>query len=82
VKHAAGITATGYSERAAMDYGARYEFSFLTSSNFDDIAANVWSAYLNGTILDGVPLGVEGYYSVDNHSYRTWGLTLSGSVRW
>jgi len=82
VKHAAGITATGYSERAAMDYGARYEFSFLTSSNFDDIAANVWSAYLNGTILDGIPLGVEGYYSVDNHSYRTWGLTLSGSVRW
>ena len=82
VKHAAGITASGYSERAALDYGARYEFSFLTSSNFDDIASNVWSAYLNGTILDGIPLGVEGYYSVDNHSYRTWGLTLSGSVRW
>jgi len=27
-------------------------------------------------------VGVEGYYSVDNHSYKTWGLTLSGSVRW
>jgi len=25
---------------------------------------------------------VEAYGSVDNHSYRTWGVTLSGSVRW
>ena len=82
VKHAAGVTASGYSERGALDYGARYEFSFLTSTNFDDIASNVWSAYLNGTVLGEIPLGVEGYYSVDNHSYATWGLTLSGSVRW
>ena len=74
---------TGYSERASLDYGARYEFSFMQSANFSDIAANVWSANVGGTLLKWmIPLGVEGYYSVDNHSYRTWGLTLSGSVRW
>ena len=83
VRHAAGITMTGYSERASLDYGARYEFSFMQSANFSDIAANVWSANVGGTLLKWmIPLGVEGYYSVDNHSYRTWGLTLSGSVRW
>ncbi len=82
VRHAAGIAMTGYSERAAIDYGARYEFSFLQSSNFRDIAANVWSANVGGTLLDALPLALEGYYSVDNHSYRTWGVTLSGSVRW
>jgi tetratricopeptide (TPR) repeat protein len=82
VRHAAGITASGYSESASIDYGARYEFSFMTSGNFDDIAANAWSANVGGTLLDAVPFGLEGYYSVDNHSYRTWGLTLSASVRW
>ena len=82
VRHAAGLTMNGYSERASLDYGARYEFSFMQSDNFRDIAANVWSANVGGTLLNAIPLGVEGYYSVDNHSYRTWGLTLSGSVRW
>ncbi len=82
VRHAAGITASGSSERAGIDYGARYEFSFMQSGNFDDITANMGSVYVNGTVFNAIPLGLEAYYSVDNHSYRTWGLTLSGSVRW
>ncbi len=82
VRHAAGLTASGYSERASIDYGARYEFSFMQSGNFADISANMGSVYLNGTVLGAIPLGIEGYYSVDNNSYRTWGVTLSGSVRW
>lgn len=82
VRHAAGLEASGYSEKAGFDYGARYEFSFLTSDNFDDVATNMGSVYLNGTAFGSLPVGVEGYYSVDNHSYKTWGLTLSGSVRW
>jgi len=82
VRHAAGLTAAGYSERGALDYGARYEYSFMQSGNFDDISTNTGSVYLNGTVLGSLPLGVEAYGSVDNHSYRTWGVTLSGSVRW
>ncbi|HZI89598.1 MAG TPA: hypothetical protein VFD83_04010, partial [Candidatus Polarisedimenticolia bacterium] len=82
VRHAAGLEAGGYSEKASVDYGVRYEFSFMTSSNFDDIATNMGTAYLNGTLFGALPLGVEVYYSVDNHTYRTWGVTLSGSVRW
>jgi tetratricopeptide (TPR) repeat protein len=82
VRHAAGVTAAGYSERGSLDYGARYEFSFMQSGNFEDISTNTGSVYLNGTVLGSLPLGVEAYGSVDNHSYRTWGLTLSGSVRW
>ena len=82
VRHAAGLAASGYSESASLDYGVRYEFSFLTSSNFDDVATNTGTAYLNGTAFGSLPLGVEIYGSVDNHSYKTWGLTLSGSVRW
>ncbi len=82
VKHTFGFMASGYSEPAAVDYGARYQFSVLKSGNFDDIVLNAWSAYWDGTLFDALPLGIEGYYSVDNHSYRTWGVTLSGSVRW
>ena len=82
MRHAAGLEASGYSEKKSLDYGARYEFSFLTSSNFDDVASNMGSVYLNGTVLGSLPLGVEVYGSVDNHSYKTWGVTLSGSVRW
>jgi len=82
VKHTAGLEASGYSEKRAFDYGARYQFSFLTSDNFDDVSTNMGSVYLNGTAFGSLPLGVEAYYSVDNHSYKTWGLTLSGSVRW
>ncbi|HXF58212.1 MAG TPA: tetratricopeptide repeat protein [Candidatus Saccharimonadales bacterium] len=82
VRHAAGLEASGESEKAGVDYGARYEFSFLTSDNFDDVSTNMGSVYLNGTVLGSLPLGVEAYGSVDNHSYKTWGLTLSSSVRW
>ncbi|HMI32345.1 MAG TPA: tetratricopeptide repeat protein [Candidatus Limnocylindrales bacterium] len=82
VRHAAGLGLTGYSDKASLDYGARYEFSFMQSANFEDITTNAWSAYVNGSVLDGVPLGLEAYYSVDNHSYRTWALTVSGSVGW
>ena len=81
-KHTAGIALAGYAEHAAIDYGARYQLSYLTSRNFPDIAVNSWSAYGDAVLFDALPIGVEGYYSVDNHSYRTWGLTLSGSVRW
>jgi tetratricopeptide (TPR) repeat protein len=82
VRHAAGLGLAGYSDRSSLDYGARYEFSFMQSANFEDITSNAWSAYVNGSLLDGIPLGLEGYYSVDNHAYRTWGLTVSGMVRW
>ena len=82
VRHAAGLEAAGYSEKGALDYGARYEFAYLTSANFDDVASNTGTLYLNGTLLGSLPLGVELYGSVDNHSYKTWGVTLSGSVRW
>ena len=82
VRHAAGVTAAGYSERGSIDYGARYEYSFMHSGNFGDISTNTGSVYLNGTVLGSLPLGVEAYGSVDNHSYRTWGVTVSGSVRW
>jgi hypothetical protein len=54
----------------------------MQSGNFEDISTNTGSVYLNGTVLGSLPLGLEAYGSVDNHSYRTWGLTLSGSVRW
>jgi len=81
VRHAAGVTASGYSERGAVDYGVRYELSFMQSATSTTSPRNMGSVYLNGTVLGSLPLGIEGYYSVDNHSYRTWGLTLSGSVR-
>jgi hypothetical protein len=82
VKHTAGVSAAGYSDRAALDYGARYQLSYVRSSNFEDIATNTWSGYAGATVFDAIPLGAEGYYSVDNNSYRTWGVTLSASVRW
>ena len=75
VRHAAGLGLAGFSERSSIDYSARYEFSLTALSRSP-------SASVSGSLLDGIPLGLEGYYSVDNHSYRTWGLTLSGSVRW
>jgi len=82
VRNAGGLSLSGYSEKNALDYGARYELAYMTSTNFPDIATNTGSVYMNGTVLGTLPLGVEGYYSVDNHSYKTWGLTVSGSVRW
>ena len=81
VRQAAGLTALGYSEGTSLEYGGRYEFSFLKSGNFEDITTNAWSAHVSGTLVNA-NVGMEGYYSVDNNSYRTWGLTLSGSVSW
>jgi len=82
VRHMIGISANGYSERSATDYGARYQFSMLKSANFDDIFTNMGALYGGATILDCIPIGVEAFYSIDNNRYETWGVTLTGSVRW
>ncbi|HET9252873.1 MAG TPA: tetratricopeptide repeat protein [Candidatus Eisenbacteria bacterium] len=77
-----GIAFAGWSERAALDYGFRYEFAGLTSSTFADIWTHAWSGYSNITAFDTVPLGLEASYTVDNNSYETWYLGLSASARW
>jgi tetratricopeptide (TPR) repeat protein len=82
VRHAAGVALAGYSERAQADYGARYQFSYLTSENFDDIRANTLSAYLNAVAFRSLRLGVEGSYSRDNNAYEAWTAVLSASVKW
>jgi len=81
-RHAGGLSLSGYAEPGAVDYGARYELSRLASSNFDDIVANSFSGYLNGTIADRFPLGVEASYSVDNNDYETWYVGITASARW
>jgi tetratricopeptide (TPR) repeat protein len=78
----AGLAVSGYAGRPAADYGFRYRVSRITSSNFDDITTHAWSGYANVTAAGMVPLGVEASYSIDNHSYETWFLGLSGSLRW
>lgn len=82
VRHAAGLALNGYSDRAALDYGLRYEYSLLNSDNFDDIRTHTWSGYWNIASLDAVPLGVDGSYSIDNNDYESWYVGISGSVRW
>lgn len=82
VRGAAGITLAGYVEPSSVDYSLRYEFSGMTSANFSDIWTNAWSGNLNLTAFHLLPIGIEGAYSVDNHSYEAWFLGLSGSVRW
>lgn len=82
VRHAAGVLLSGYSDRAALDYGVRYEFAAVLSSNFEDIFTNTGTAYLNLTAFDAVPIGIEGSYSRDNHAYETWFLGLSAAARW
>jgi Tfp pilus assembly protein PilF len=82
VRHTAGIGVAGYSERASLDWGARYQLSAVLSSNFDDIFTNTWSGYLNLTAFDTLPLGIEGSYSRDNNAYETWFLGLSAAARW
>jgi len=82
VRGAAGVTLGGYVERSAVDYSVRYEFSGMNSSNFSDIWTNAWSGTLNLTAFGQLPVGIEGAYSVDNHSYETWSLGLSASARW
>jgi tetratricopeptide (TPR) repeat protein len=78
----AGAAVAGYSERTAVDYGFRYEFAGLGSSNFEDIWTHAWSGYVNATAFGMVPLGLETSYTVDNNSYETWYLGLSASARW
>ncbi|HEU4725720.1 MAG TPA: tetratricopeptide repeat protein [Candidatus Eisenbacteria bacterium] len=81
-RHAGGISFGGYAEPGAVEYGARYELSHLASSNFEDIVAHAFSGYLNGTLADRFPLGLEASYSVDNNDYETWYVGLTGSARW
>lgn len=82
LRGAAGISIGGYAEHLEADYGFRYEFSGLSSSNFADIWAHSWSGFVNATVLGKVPLGFEAAYSLDNNSYETWSLGFSGSTRW
>ena len=81
-RHALGLALNGYSNRTALDYGLRYEFSHLSSDNFADIRAHAWSGYLNLASPYAVPIGIEGAYSIDNNDYETWYVGISGAVRW
>lgn len=81
-RHAVGLALNGYSDRAALDYGLRYEYSLLNSDNFDDIRTHTWTGYWNIASLASVPLGVDGSYSIDNNDYESWYVGVSGSVRW
>jgi hypothetical protein len=82
VRHAAGISADGWAERPALDWGARYQVSPILSGNFEDIVIHAWSGYFNLILADRFPVGVEGSYSIDNNEYTTWGVTASAGVRW
>jgi len=82
VRGSAGVGIAGYVERSAVDYGFRYEFAGINSTNFADIWTHSWSGYLNLTAFGTLPLGLETSYSVDNNSYETWYLGVSGSARW
>jgi tetratricopeptide (TPR) repeat protein len=82
VKHTVGIALDGWSDRLSLDYGARYQFSPIFSGNFPDLCINAWSGYLDAVLFDCIPVGLEGFYSIDNNQYTTWGLTASASVRW
>ena len=81
-RHAAGLALTGYSERASLDWGARYQFSAVLSSNFDNIYTSTWSGWVNLVAGGSFPLGLEGSYSRDNNAYETWFVGASGAVRW
>ena len=81
-RHAGGITLAGYASPGDVDYGVRYEFSHLQSSNFADIDVNAFSGWLNGIAGGRFPLGVEGSYSKDNNDYETWYVGVSAGVRW
>jgi tetratricopeptide (TPR) repeat protein len=81
-KHVVGASMSGWADRASLDWGARYQFAPLFSGNFPDLFINSWSGYLNLVLFGRVPAGVDGYYSIDNNQYTTWGVTVSTSVRW
>ena len=82
VRGAAAIAVGGYAEHPAADYGFRYEFAGIGSTNFADIWTHAWSGYANVTAFGVAPIGIEASYSIDNNSYEAWSLGLSGSVRW
>lgn len=81
-RHAAGLSLTGWSARASLDWGARYQLSAVLSENFGDIYTNTWSGWMNLVAAGSIPLGIEGSYSRDNNSYETWFLGVSAGVRW
>lgn len=81
-RHAGGATLSGYSDRGAFDWGVRWELSRIASSNFEDITANAFSGWLNGTLADRFPVGAEASWSTDNNDYKTWYVALYGAVRW
>lgn len=81
-RHAGGATLSGYSDRGALDWGVRWELSRIASSNFEDITANAFSGWLNGTLADRFPVGAEASWSTDNNDYKTWYVALYGAVRW
>jgi tetratricopeptide (TPR) repeat protein len=82
VRHAAGVSMSGWAERASLDWGARYQFTPLFSSNFPDLFIHSWSGWVNLVLFGSIPAGVDGYYSIDNNQYTTWGVTASASLRW
>lgn len=81
-RHAAGIALTGWASPGDVEYGVRYEFSHLRSSNFADIDANAFTGWLNGVAGGRFPLGIEGSYSKDNNDYETWYFGVSAGARW
>jgi tetratricopeptide (TPR) repeat protein len=81
-RQTAGISIAGWADRLSLDYGVRYRFTPLFSSNFADLFINSWSAYLNGVPFGHVPVALDGYASVDNNRYTTWGITASAQARW
>jgi hypothetical protein len=81
VKHTAGIAFSGWADNPTLDWGARYQISPILSSNFPDIVVNSWIGWLNLNPGGRLPLGVEGWYSVDNNDYQTWGVSVSAGLR-
>ena len=82
VKHTAGVSLDGWAERPALDWGARYQVAPILSGNFENIVVHSWSGYCNVILAGVMPLSVDGWYSVDNNDYTTWGATVSAGVRW
>ena len=82
IRQAAGFGLSGYRDRWALGYGARYQFSHLSSDNFEPIRTNSLSAYLNAGALGPVGLGIDGSYSRDNNDYEIWSLGLHLAASW
>ncbi|HKQ56442.1 MAG TPA: tetratricopeptide repeat protein [Candidatus Eisenbacteria bacterium] len=82
VRQAAGFGVSGYRELSSVGWGARYEFSYLSSDNFEPIRTNALSGYLNAAAIGPVGMGVEATYSRDNHAYEIWSIGLHAAARW